>query len=118
MLHITCPWCGPRDDNEFHYGGEAHILRPSAPEKLSDAEWSEYLFLKQNSKGPFLERWSHSAGCRQWFNVVRNTATDEIIEIYPMGELPKSPEGIKAYEGNWRRQSAAEKNAKAGVSGT
>ena len=50
--------------------------------------------------------------------LVRNTATDEIIEIYPIGELPKSAEGIKAYEGNWRRQSAAEKNAKAGVSGT
>ena len=43
-----------RDDNEFHYGGEAHILRPAAPEKLSDGEWAEYLFLKQNAKGPFL----------------------------------------------------------------
>ena len=118
MLQITCPWCGPRDDNEFHYGGEAHIARPLEASKLSDAEWAEYLFLKQNPKGPFTERWSHSAGCRQWFNVVRNTATDEIIEIYPLGELPKSPEGIEAYETNWRRQSAAQKNAKAGASET
>ena len=24
---------------------------------------------------PFAERWSHSAGCRRWFNAVRDTAT-------------------------------------------
>ena len=23
MLLITCPWCGPRDETEFHYGGQA-----------------------------------------------------------------------------------------------
>ena len=24
MLLIRCPWCGPRDETEFHYGGQAH----------------------------------------------------------------------------------------------
>ena len=27
MLQIPCPWCGPRDEIEFSYGGEAHIIR-------------------------------------------------------------------------------------------
>jgi sarcosine oxidase delta subunit len=27
-------------------------------------------------------------GCRQWFNVARNTATDEILAIYKIGEKP------------------------------
>ncbi len=37
MLLIHCPWCGPRDEIEFKYGGEAHITRPADPEALSDA---------------------------------------------------------------------------------
>ncbi|MEB0164296.1 sarcosine oxidase subunit delta, partial [Glaciimonas sp. CA11.2] len=28
MLLITCPWCGPRAESEFHCGGEADIARP------------------------------------------------------------------------------------------
>ena len=38
MLRIKCPWCGSRDQSEFSYGGEAHIVRPEEPEKLSDEE--------------------------------------------------------------------------------
>ncbi len=111
MLLITCPWCGPRNDTEFHYGGEAHVLRPSHADDLSDEAFAEYLFLQANPKGPHLERWSHRHGCRRWFNMVRNTATNEIIEIYLIGETPASPAGKAAYAGNWRRDSLAEKSA-------
>jgi heterotetrameric sarcosine oxidase delta subunit len=114
MLLIDCPWCGPRDDAEFHYGGEAHVLRPRDAGALSDEEFADYLFLKQNPKGLYLERWSHGHGCRRWFNVLRNTATNEIAEIYAMGTLPKSAAGRAVHEGNWRRDSAAEKNAQSG----
>jgi sarcosine oxidase subunit delta len=31
MLLIECPWCGPRDEIEFSYGGEAHRVRPGDP---------------------------------------------------------------------------------------
>lgn len=117
MLLIPCPWCGPRDDEEFRYGGEAHVLRPAQPEALSDAEWADYLFMKQNPKGVMLERWVHAAGCRQWFNVVRNTATEEIAEVYAAGSLPKSAEGLAAHAANWRRESAAERNANSAEGG-
>ena len=30
-----CPWCGPRDEIEFHYGGQAHVAYPADPEALS-----------------------------------------------------------------------------------
>lgn len=118
MLLIPCPWCGPRDDEEFHYGGEAHIARPLDPAALSDAEWSEYLFLQQNPKGLYLERWSHSAGCRRWFNVARDTASHEIVEVYATGTLPKSEAAIAAYRDNWRRGTASEANAKPAKSQT
>ena len=86
MLRIKCPWCGLRDQDEFQYGGEAHIERPPNPEHHDDAEWADYLFYRKNTRGLHLERWVHSFGCRQWFTVIRDTATHEIVEVTPMGQ--------------------------------
>ena len=88
MLIIDCPYCGKRDEAEFHYGGEAHIVRPENPSELSDEAWAEYLFMRTNTKGRFLERWVHSEGCRRWFNMARNTANNEIEAVYKMGQTP------------------------------
>ena len=30
MLHIKCPHCGMRSQNEFSYGGDASVKRPRA----------------------------------------------------------------------------------------
>ena len=108
MLNIKCPNCGYRDESEFSCGGEAHIIRPRYEVSLSDKDWAEYLFMRYNPKGNFTERWFHAHGCRKWFNIVRNTVTNEIFEIYPTGSLPKSTEGKNAYKSNWRRLSEAE----------
>ncbi|MGY5116782.1 sarcosine oxidase subunit delta family protein [Streptomyces sp. 900105755] len=86
MLLIPCPWCGPRDETEFHYGGQAHVPYPEDPASLTDEEWARYLFFRDNPKGPFAERWSHAAGCRRWFNAVRDTSTNEILSVYRAGE--------------------------------
>ncbi len=88
MLLIPCPWCGPRDQNEFSYGGEAHIVRPKDPYALSDEEWADYLFNRKNPKGRHREQWCHSAGCRRWFNVERDTVSDNIVCVYKVGEQP------------------------------
>ena len=112
MLLIDCPYCGPRDEAEFNCGGEAHIARPLAENEITDAEFGEYLFLRDNPKGVFTERWVHSAGCRRWFNAVRDTLSHEFIEIYPMGSTPASPAGKSAYDNSWRRQTAAEAASK------
>ena len=56
MQQIPCPWCGPRDDWEFHYGAEAHVARPETPSEMSDEDWMGYLYLRSNTKGPFRER--------------------------------------------------------------
>ncbi|MFJ8108184.1 sarcosine oxidase subunit delta family protein [Streptomyces sp. NPDC096132] len=93
MLLIHCPWCGPRDEAEFHYGGQAHVPYPENPASLTDEEWARYLFFRDNPKGPFAERWSHSAGCRRWFNAVRDTSTNEILAVYRAGE--ERPETVE-----------------------
>lgn len=88
MLYIECPWCGWRDESEFAYGGEAHIARPKDPEALSDAQWADYLYMRTNPRGPHRERWVHAAGCRRWFNAVRDTETCEFKAFYRIGEEP------------------------------
>ena len=88
MLLITCPGCGEREEPEFGYGGQAHVAYPADPEALDDEQWAQYLFFRANPKGPFAERWVHSAGCRRWFNAVRDTVTNEFVSIYRPGELP------------------------------
>ena len=88
MLRIDCPWCGPREEIEFHCGGQAHIARPADPESVSDEDWADYLFMRDNVKGVQAERWLHAAGCRRWFNVVRDTVSHDIIAVYRMGESP------------------------------
>ncbi len=88
MLYIQCPWCGWRDESEFGYGGEAHIERPEDPDACSDAEWAEYLFMRTNTRGDHSERWVHTAGCRRWFNAIRDTVTYDFKAFYKMGEQP------------------------------
>ena len=88
MLLIPCPYCGEREETEFSYGGEAHIARPKEPEKLSDEEWAEYVFMCTNTKGIYLERWMHAHGCRRWFNLARDTLTYKIHAAYKMGARP------------------------------
>jgi sarcosine oxidase, subunit delta len=88
MLLIRCPWCGDRDETEFGYGGQAHVPYPADPDALDDAAWGEYLFVRDNPKGPWAERWVHSAGCRRWFNVLRDTGTHRVLGSYEIGAPP------------------------------
>ena len=90
MLLIPCPWCGPRDEVEFHYGGEAHIARPEHPDALDDVAWADYLYMRADPKGALAERWVHGAGCRRWFNLVRDTVSHRILAVYRIGERPPS----------------------------
>lgn len=85
MLSIPCPWCGPRDEGEFRYGGQADVAYPKDPSAVDNRAWATYLFYRDNPKGWFVERWMHHAGCRRWCTVVRHTVTYEISQSYPPG---------------------------------
>lgn len=88
MLLIPCPWCGPRDEPEFRYGGQAHVAYPADPDALDEAAWAAFLYLRDNPKGTARERWNHALGCRRWFNVVRDTVTHEVLAAYRPFDLP------------------------------
>ena len=90
MLLIDCPYCGARDESEFACGGEAHIVRPADPDKVSDEQWAQYLFMRSNPKGLHREQWLHAAGCRRYFNAERDTVSYRISGTYKIGELAPS----------------------------
>ncbi|MFJ1806947.1 MULTISPECIES: sarcosine oxidase subunit delta family protein [unclassified Streptomyces] len=119
MLLIPCPWCGPRDEAEFHYGGQAHVPYPEDPSALNDEDWARYLFFRDNPKGPFAERWSHAAGCRKWFNAVRDTATNELLAVYRPGEArPEAAEPRPVtYQPRTAARPACEDEAPSGPNG-
>lgn len=84
MLLIPCPWCGPRDESEFTYGGDASA---ALPELSADTEaWFPAVYLRANPRGPHDELWHHSAGCRRWLKLRRDTLSHEIHAAGPPGD--------------------------------
>jgi heterotetrameric sarcosine oxidase delta subunit len=77
MLRIPCPVCGPRDETEFTYGGDATVRRPADDTTDMDA-WVAYVFERPNPRGKHREYWHHVSGCRQWLVVERDTLTHDI----------------------------------------
>ncbi len=88
MLLIPCPWGGPRPENEFRYGGEAHVVRPSDPSAVDDATWADFLYMRTNPRGMHAERWRHIHGCGRFFNAVRDTVSDRFDTRYKPQDLP------------------------------
>jgi heterotetrameric sarcosine oxidase delta subunit len=79
MLLIPCPHCGPRDEVEFAYRGDATVRRPAA---AADQEaFAAYVFDRANPAGWHAEWWHHVHGCRRVLKLVRHTLTHEIAAV-------------------------------------
>jgi len=87
MKILDCPLNGPRNIQEFVYGGEVVVQPPSeaAPE-----EWADWIFMHDNTAGVIREWWMHSASA-YWFIAERDTTRDEILRTYPASELFRGP---------------------------
>ena len=97
MLLIHCPCCkADLPELEFANAGEAHLVRPADMSDMSDADFQNYFFIRDNPKGVNLERWRHAHGCGRFFNAVRDTVTDKFLKVYSAGEPRPSAEEIKA----------------------
>ena len=81
MLLIACPFCGPRSETEFFFGGPTAPKRPEVPEELSDTDWVNYLTVVPNPMGPVRDNWWHAKGCGRWLTVERDTVTHDIIGL-------------------------------------
>ena len=56
-------------------------------------ERGDEVWIFDNPDGETTERWFHAAGCRRWFNIVRDTATHRILAVYKIGERPPTRAG-------------------------
>lgn len=84
MKILTCPLNGPRNINEFTYGGELK----NAPDEAtcSDTEWADYVFNSDNPAGVVREWWMHTASS-YWFIAERNAASDEVLRTFDASVL-------------------------------
>ncbi len=76
MILVPCPWCGPRNSQEFRYVGESRA-RPDV-ETATTEEWRTYLYTKANPAGWVTETWFHRSGCRRYLTAERHTVTNAI----------------------------------------
>ncbi len=81
MIQIKCPNCGPRNAGEFRYGGE-YNPRPRQPLAVSDAVWTDYIYMRRNLLGVQTEWWYHRNGCGTWFLAERHTQTNVVLKTY------------------------------------
>ena len=79
---IHHPFLGPRDASEFVYKGDAELLsRPEWKPDLSQEEFHDYVYLRNNPLGEHRELWYHEQGDRSWLIITRNTLTHEIKSV-------------------------------------
>lgn len=76
MQLFPCPFCGPREESEFHYGGEAGNTRPDGRDVPAD-RWANYLHMRVNSKGSTREVWAHLT-CGEFFVMERDSVTHAV----------------------------------------
>ena len=87
MLLIPCPWCGPRDEVEFHYGGQAHVAYPADPPALTDEEWAAVPVLPRQPQGPVRRALDATPPAAAAGSTPSATPrTHEFLAVYRIGE--------------------------------
>lgn len=88
MQQFPCPFCGLRNETEFHFAGEAGKTRPDTQGQVSDEQWSAYLNHVANPKGDTREIWVHLP-CQEFFVMQRDTVT---MAVLGSEQLRKDPQ--------------------------
>lgn len=79
MTNLICPFCGPRELEEF-------VFRKTLPEPGADDIAAVYL--RKSRLDLSVEYWQHLRGCRAWLKVHRNPSTGEVLEVELLGGSP------------------------------
>ncbi len=78
MQIFTCPFCGDRDEREFHFVAEAGKMRPDTTAKISAQDWAAYLHSHRNEKGRVREVWMHTT-CAELFLMERDSVSMAVL---------------------------------------
>ncbi len=78
MQQFPCPFCGLRDEREFHFAAEAGKKRPDTSVEVSQTDWSQYLNSYKNRRGKASEVWVHLP-CQEYFIMHRDTLSMKVL---------------------------------------
>jgi methylglutamate dehydrogenase subunit B len=76
VSRLVCPFCGPRELEEF-------LFRKSLSEPGASAYAEVYERL--NRPEDSLEHWQHVHGCRAWLVIRRDPTSGDVLEIELLG---------------------------------
>jgi len=79
MQRFPCPFCGLRNETEFHFVAEASKKRPEGDDREAADRWADYLYMNDNVKGVSREVWLHLS-CNEFFAFDRNTLTHDVYD--------------------------------------
>ena len=77
MQIFPCPFCGPRDETEFHYVGEPKA-RPEPARPVSDDAWAELPLFQRQPQRRGREIWLH-LDLHGILRMTRDTATNAVL---------------------------------------
>ncbi|SHF80001.1 sarcosine oxidase subunit delta [Litoreibacter ascidiaceicola] len=77
MQIFPCPFCGPRNETEFHFAGELGKVRPDTGKEVNARDWATYLYAQRNEKGLVREVWLHLT-CSELFVMERDSLTMDV----------------------------------------
>jgi len=80
MQLFPCPFCGTRDEREFHFLGSAGKVRPDTGAAVSDADWAAYLYDNPNPMRAAREVWMHLT-CAEVFIMERDTHSMDVLAV-------------------------------------
>ena len=90
MKVIHCPLNGPRNAQEFAYGGE--VAAEPGPGAAA-VDWSRYVFLENNHNGIADEWWCHVPSS-YWFIARRDRSRDEFVATYTVSDYFEATEPL------------------------
>jgi heterotetrameric sarcosine oxidase delta subunit len=79
-MQLHCPFCGPRQVEEFHCRG----MVPENTDAVSE------VYERVNRTDKSAEYWQHDKGCRAWLLIQRNPSTGEVLVIQPLDSVVKT----------------------------
>ncbi len=88
MQRFPCPFCGLRDEREFHFLGEAGKTRPDTTGPVSAEAWQAWLYARTNPKGASREVWMHLT-CAEVFLLERDTVSMQVTGAVALRDGPE-----------------------------
>ena len=76
---ISCPWCGPRELEEFRFRSVAADGSDATARNASRA-FAE-VYERTNVPDASIEYWQHDRGCRAWLVVQRDPSTAAVLAV-------------------------------------